>query len=528
MVTELPSQGAAWWRGAGFSVAWPGRGEACHHRLFAARHRSKFTASRATLTREKSVPDGILQQSSYRAFTLRDLPAIPQIAGLPAELRLQLQAVASVLPFRVNRYVLDHLIDWSRVPDDPIYQLTFPQPEMLDAADLSTMTDLLRSDAPAGAVEAAARAIQHRLNPHPAGQVDLNVPIEGGSEVRGVQHKYRETVLFFPAQGQTCHAYCTYCFRWAQFVGLEDLKFAAREADQLVGYLRRHPEVTSVLFTGGDPLVMRTALLRRYIEPLLAARLPQLASIRVGTKALAYWPQRFVEGVDADDLMRLFEEVQAHGVHMALMAHSSHPRELQTELAQAAFCRVRGTGAVIRCQAPLIRRVNDHPTIWSELWREQVRLGAVPYYMFVERDTGPKEYFKVPLARAHAIFRDAYRQVSGLGRSVRGPSMSATPGKVLIDGVIDVNGRPHFVLKFLQARNPEWVGRLFLAEYSDRAAWLDELRPAGGAARFFFEDEMDQFKRQRQRQRLGIVGGGAGPLKLIRDDAASSGPGQPQ
>ena len=45
-----------------------------------------------------------------------------------------------------------------------------------------------------------------------------------------MQHKYRETVLFFPSQGQTCHAYCTYCFRWAQFVGLDDLKFASREA----------------------------------------------------------------------------------------------------------------------------------------------------------------------------------------------------------------------------------------------------------------------------------------------------------
>ncbi|MBL8970797.1 MAG: lysine 2,3-aminomutase, partial [Myxococcales bacterium] len=288
------------------------------------------------------------QQSSFRAFTLRDLPTIPQVAAMPADLRLQLRAVASVLPFRVNRYVLDHLIDWSRVPDDPIYQLTFPQPGMLDAADLATMTGLLHREASSREVEAAVRAIQHRLNPHPAGQVDLNVPIEDGREVRGVQHKYGQTVLFFPAQGQTCHAYCTYCFRWAQFVGLEDMKFAGKEAGELVAYLQRHPEVTSVLFTGGDPLVMRTALLRRYIEPILAARLPNLASIRIGTKALAYWPQRFTEGPDADDLLRLFEEVQDHGVHMALMAHSSHPRELQTEVARAALRRVRATGTVVR------------------------------------------------------------------------------------------------------------------------------------------------------------------------------------
>nr|WP_293258844.1 lysine 2,3-aminomutase [Nannocystis sp.] len=461
------------------------------------------------------MPDGMLQQSSYRAFTLRDLPTIPQVAAMPPDLRLQLRAVASVLPFRVNRYVIDHLIDWSRVPEDPIYQLTFPQPGMLDAGDLATMTGLLHREASSREVEAAVRAIQHRLNPHPAGQVDLNVPIEDGREVRGVQHKYGQTVLFFPAQGQTCHAYCTYCFRWAQFVGLEDMKFAGKEAGELVAYLQRHPEVTSVLFTGGDPLVMRTALLRRYIEPILAARLPHLASIRIGTKALAYWPQRFTEGPDADDLLRLFEEVQDHGMHMALMAHSSHPRELQTEVARAALRRVRATGTVIRCQAPLIRRVNDDPAIWAELWREQVRQGAVPYYMFVERDTGPKEYFKVPLARAHAIFRGAYREVSGLGRSVRGPSMSATPGKLVVDGVLEVGGRPYFALKFLQARNPDWVGRIFLAEYSSTAAWLDELRPAHGASEFFFAAEMDEIRRRRVRQRQTLGPRSGASLRLV-------------
>ncbi|MBZ5708754.1 KamA family radical SAM protein [Nannocystis pusilla] len=427
---------------------------------------------------------------------MRDLETIPQIAALPAEIRLQLCAVARVLPFRVNRYVLEELIDWSRVPDDPIYQLTFPQPDMLDSADLQIVTDLLRVAAPANELEAAVRRIQRGLNPHPAGQVTLNVPTLGGQAVRGMQHKYRETVLFFPAQGQTCHAYCTYCFRWPQFVGLDDLKFAARESEQLVEYLRRHPEVTDVLITGGDPLVMRTAALRRTIEPLLAARLPGLTNIRIGTKALAYWPYRFTTDPDADDLLRLFDEVTEHGMQLALMAHASHPREFATTAAASAVRRVRSTGAVVRCQAPLIRRVNDDAQVWADLWRAQVRLGAVPYYMFVERDTGPKEYFKVPLARALAIYGDAQRQVSGLCRTARGPSMSATPGKVVVDGVLEVGGKQCFSLRMLQGRDPAWVGRTFLAEYDERAAWLDELRPAGGEPEFFFQRPLRDLQRR--------------------------------
>ncbi|WP_434419621.1 KamA family radical SAM protein [Nannocystis pusilla] len=433
---------------------------------------------------------------TYSPITLRDFASIPQIAALPADVRLRLSAVARVLPFRVNRYVLDELIDWRRVPDDPIYQLTFPQPGMLDSADLQIVADLLRAEASGSEIEAAVRRIQRGLNPHPAGQITLNVPTLDGRALRGMQHKYRETVLFFPAQGQTCHAYCTYCFRWPQFVGLDDLKFAARESEQLVEYLRRHPDVTDVLITGGDPLVMRTAALRRTIEPLLEARLPGLTSIRIGTKALAYWPFRFTTDADADDLLRLFEEVTERGMHLALMAHSSHPRELETPAAATAIRRVRSTGAVIRCQSPLIRRVNDDPRVWAQLWRAQVRLGAVPYYMFVERDTGPKEYFKVPLARALTIFSDAQRQVSGLCRTARGPSMSATPGKVVVDGVVESRGKPCFSLRMLQGRDPAWVGRSFLAEYDERAAWLDELRPAGDEPEFFYQRALRDAQRR--------------------------------
>ena len=75
------------------------------------------------------------------------------------------------------------------------------------------------------------------------------------------------------------------------------------------------------------------------------------------------------------------------------------------------------------------------------MWRTQVRMGMVPYYMFVERDTGPQEYFAVPLARGLRHLQRRLPAVSGLCRTVRGPSMSATPGKVCIDGVVEIAGR---------------------------------------------------------------------------------------
>jgi len=88
---------------------------------------------------------------------------------------------------------------------------------------------------------AQVEIIREALNPHPAGQKTLNAPKK--AELTGVQHKYAETVLFFAAAAQTCHAYCTYCFRWAQFIGDADLRFAQKDADSLFDYLEEHEEV---------------------------------------------------------------------------------------------------------------------------------------------------------------------------------------------------------------------------------------------------------------------------------------------
>jgi KamA family protein len=424
----------------------------------------------------------------FRAFTAKHLDTLVHRAGLSATERLAIRAVGTVLPFRTNSYVVDELIDWGAAPDDPIFRLVFPQEAMLPAADVNHISCLLASGASEGELRAAVHEIRMRLNPHPAGQLALNVPDLGEEPLPGVQHKYPETVLVFPKQGQTCHSYCTYCFRWAQFVDEPELKMATSDIDRIIGYLTAHDEVTSVLITGGDPMIMGSGVLRRYIEPLLGRDLAHVESIRIGSKSLAYWPQRFVTDPDADDTLRLFEEVVAAGKTLAFMAHFSHPRELEPPVVAEAVRRIRGTGAVIRTQAPLIRSINDEAYTWAAMWRAQVRMGMVPYYMFIERDTGPQDYFAVPLARGCQVFRDAYRCVSGLSRTVRGPSMSATPGKVCVDGITELAGQRVFVLHMIQARDPGLVGKPFFARYNPAATWLSDLEPAF-AERFPWESQ---------------------------------------
>ena len=416
-----------------------------------------------------------------KSYSHARLEAMARDRGLPEAYLRDLRVVSSVLPFKVNEYVADELIDWSAAPDDPIFRLTFPHRDMLPPGMYASIAALLEDGAPRDVVRKAAAEAQTQLNPHPGGQLEANVPWLEGRRLDGLQHKYPETVLVFPSQGQTCHAYCGYCFRWAQFVGVAELRQALRDPTDLTDYLATQADVTDVLFTGGDPLIMKTRALRRWVEPLLAPAREAVRTLRFGTKALSYWPNRFVGDGDADDLLRLFEQCTTAGRHVAVMAHFSHPRELETPLVRQALERLRATGAVVRAQAPLVPHVNDHADVWARMWQRQVELGVVPYYMFVERDTGARSYFGVRLANALAIYTDAVRQVSGLARTARGPVMSASLGKVQIDGVASIAGERVFVLRLLQARDPALVGRSFFAAWDPTAEWFDELQPALGS-----------------------------------------------
>ncbi len=441
-------------------------------------------------TGRPGAPNAIeLPPGKFQALTARNLDSITEYGNVSGDDLFAMRVVSSVLPFRTNRYVIEHLIDWDRIPDDPLYQLVFPQRGMLADEDFGRVADLMVREAPRPEIERAVADIRAKLNPHPAGQREFNIPSEEDEVFEGLQHKYRETVLFFPSQGQTCHAYCTFCFRWAQFVGDKELKISSKDAEGLHRYLAAHPDVSDLLITGGDPMIMKTRVMEGYLRPFIDnPALDHVQDIRIGTKALTFWPHRFVHDDDADDMLRLLEDVVRAGRHVAIMAHFNHWQELQTNVVREAIRRIRDTGAVIRGQAPLLAHINNDSDVWARMWREQVRLGIIPYYMFVERDTGAKRYFEVPLERCWEVFRGAVEQVSGLARTVRGPSMSATPGKVEVLGVQEVAGEKVFVLRFLQGRDPDWVGRPFFAKYDPEATWLDGLEPAFGANSFFYEE----------------------------------------
>ena len=428
----------------------------------------------------------------YQVYARHNFNTIPSYGRLSQSQVHAINIVSEVLPFKTNNYVVGELIDWNNYEDDPIFILNFPQKSMLKPSQFSALTKMVESNSSKTDLAEYVNELRLTLNPHPAGQLEHNVPTFKGEELTGIQHKYRETMLFFPTQGQTCHAYCTFCFRWPQFTGQSGFKFAMKQSNLVVSYLKENPSITDILFTGGDPMVMKSSVFEKYINAILDADLPQLRTIRIGTKSLSFWPYRYLTDPDAGQLLDVFRRITDRGIHLAFMAHFNHYRELETDAIHEAVSNIQDTGAQIRTQSPLLRHINDDPQVWATMWQKQVNMGMIPYYMFVARDTGAQSYFGVTLEQAHFIFNEAYQQVSGVCRTVRGPSMSAGPGKVRIMGIIEVQGEKVFNLEFLQGRNPDWVGKPFFAAYDPKAKWLDDLIPAFGESEFFYEKQYNK------------------------------------
>ena len=118
-------------------------------------------------------------------------------------------------------------------------------------------------------------------------------------------------------------------------------------------------------------MIMKTKSLAQYVEPLCDPNfLPHVKNLRIGTRSLTFWPQRFTTDADADELINLLRRVREEGGrHVAIMAHLGHPRELGTSKVKEAIHRIRKEAFVtIRSQSPVMRGINDDPEIWAEKW----------------------------------------------------------------------------------------------------------------------------------------------------------------
>lgn len=352
----------------------------------------------------------------------RYITRLEQLDGLSDREKARLERVTDKFVFRTNEYYMS-LVDW-KDPDDPIRRLVVP--------DVSELEEWGRLDA---SYESEYTAVP------------------------GLEHKYKSTALLLV--NDVCGAYCRFCFRKRLF--MNDNDEVVKDVSEGLKYIRRHDEISNVLLTGGDPLIMSTGRLDRVIGRL--REIDHVQIIRIGTKMPAFNPFRII---DDPSLLEMIERYSTFEKRIYIMAHFNHPREL-TDVAIEGLGLLQKAGAITINQTPLIAGINDDPAVLSELFNELSYIGVPPYYVFQCRPTSGNKTYSVPLERSYEIFEQARMNSSGLAKRAR-LVMSHATGKIEVVGLTDTN----VFLKYLRAHADEDSSRFLVFERDPDAYWFDD------------------------------------------------------
>lgn len=434
----------------------------------------------------------------------REVVAILESHGVSIGSIPERELFVEVYRFLATRHALNS-INWQSFATDSIFQLIFPQPGMIRCEVVEAYT----AASPGPGRTRIAEDYMARTNPHDGHQL-LNKPWmetqDGGIDVlAGSQHKYPQCQLIFDKTTQNCFSFCTYCFRHAQVRGDEDM-FLQRDVEQVHEYLRLHPEITDLLITGGDAGYMPARRLSDYAMPILTEKsLLHVRTIRLASRLLTYQPEMILTRA-YDKMLALFDAITECGVQLAWMAHFSTPRELLNPATIAAIRRLQNHGVVIRSQSPMMNHIslfcNEDGSVnigksaqnWIDLANILAPLQIGFHSMYCARPTGEHHYFTAPLADVEKVSNLIYRSLPSINRPSRYISMTTSAGKISILGTCIVGGEKAFALKFTEARNMEWMDRVFLAKWNPTENRVDYLAPFD-TEKFFFEDELARIEQ---------------------------------
>jgi len=344
---------------------------------------------------------------------------------VPDEAQL-LEKIIRVHPMRISPYYLS-LIDWSN-PDDPIRKMAVPSVEELSLE----------------------------------GSYDTSGETEN-TIVPGLQHKYSETALILATN--QCAMYCRHCLR-KRLVGLPNEEILRRFEDA-AAYVSEHQEINNVLISGGDPLVLDSTIIKKFLE--LLDRIKHVRFIRIGSRVPVTHPARLSD----PKLLAVLKKYSKSDKRLNIVTHFNHPKEI-TPQSIGAVNNLLEAGVLVNNQTVLLRGVNDNPNTLATLMNRLVGIGVAPYYVFQCRPVKRvKHHFQVPLCVGSRIVEKAQASCNGLSKRFK-YIMSHVTGKIEILGIMQ--GEIYF--KYHEAKDRENLGAMFKCNVDENAGWLDDFRDA--------------------------------------------------
>ena len=361
--------------------------------------------------------------------------------------------------------------------------------------------------------------IQKLVKADPSETVDLMGTEDPGHQmdyapVEGLLHKYEMGLMYVIS---TCSAHCRFCYR-EELISRKEVerldgtvaKKGLAQVGEITAYIKKHnAEVLSnggthpqsgreklreILLSGGDPMVLTNSKIAAWLSALAESG---IESIRIGTKELAFFPQRFDEA-----FLSMLDGFHATypDVGLRLMVHFNHPDEFllkddagnyieepesgvprwhpETQRAMTGLTK-RGW-ICIENQSPLIKGINDDADALRIMQRAIKRVGADNHYFFCGRDIVAHKAFNIPIEEAWSLLNESQKGLSGVEAQAR-LSITHYLGKTEVtaltsDPMPGVKGGENGVLIFKILRNAADApkkGQICIVGRNPEAVWFD-------------------------------------------------------
>ncbi|WP_260293814.1 KamA family radical SAM protein [Sedimenticola hydrogenitrophicus] len=360
---------------------------------------------------------------------IRTVDDLKEFIDLSAEEQRDIEQVVEAHPMNIPRYYLN-LINRND-PNDPIRKLAVPTgDELVVAGQMGATTGDPYGD-----------------DKHDKGN--------------GVLHKYGYTALVVATE--YCSMYCRHCFR-KRLVGLPNDQ-TVQNFRAAADYIAAHSEISNVVVSGGDPMMLPTSIIRSMLDSLRS--IPHLNFVRIGTRAPVVYPLRFQD----DELIEYLADFNREKT-LYVPTHFNHPNEITAE-ATEAVARLRGVGIAVNNQAVLLRGINDDEETLVQLMSGLTRIGVNPYYLYQCMPVSRvRHHFQVPLKQGVDMVDRARSRLDGYAKRFKF-ILGHDIGKIEICG----RSGDHLILKQIHARAEvqDQASRIMIRRLDEQAGWLDDM-----------------------------------------------------
>ena len=277
----------------------------------------------------------------------------------------------------------------------------------------------------------------------------------------GVLHKYPYSALIVSTE--RCSMYCRHCFR-KRMVGLPNER-TVENFQRAAQYVADHKEISNVIISGGDPLILPTSVLGEMLEALVD--IEHINYVRIGSRIPVVFPTRLFDD-ELIELFRTFNERKA----LYLPTHFNHANEI-TAISAEALLRIRQAGVTVNNQAVFLKGINDSVDALTDLMNGLVRIGVNPYYLYQCMPVSRvRHHFQVPLREGVDIVAQAKQRLDGYAKRF----------KFIIAhdiGKIEICGRrgDELYMSQLHSRpeSPDDASRILIRRLTENAGWFDDL-----------------------------------------------------